>query len=168
MCGFSLKKSAWELELSKCITFKLYPSLDPAGMILLCGDSHMMFVLCALLYWRQPSPPAVWGKKALKCKCVTWKCCLVQSRAQEVRLRWHCCGAARRAALRARGALLTEAWQNREGRTQRLASENSHYQQQICISTEPSSAAALLPDSKKDSLTKLFGVPSYSWCVLLS
>lgn len=65
MCGFSLKKSAWELELSKCITVKLYPSLRPAGMIIVCGDSHIIFVLCALLYWRQPSSPAEWGKKHL-------------------------------------------------------------------------------------------------------
>lgn len=55
MCCFSLKKSAWELELSECITFKLYSSLDPAGMIILCGDSHLIFVLCALVRWRQPS-----------------------------------------------------------------------------------------------------------------
>lgn len=153
MCGFSLKKSAWELELSECITFKLCPSLHPAGMIIVCGDSRLMFVLCALLHWRQPSPPADWGKKALECKSVTWRCCLVQSREQEVKLRWCCCAAARRAALAARGALLTGAWQSREGRNQRLTPENSHfpllYQQQICINTEPSSAATLLPNSKR-------------------
>lgn len=47
---FSEEKNAWELELSKWITFKFYPSLNPAGMIIVCGDSHIIFVLPTFSY----------------------------------------------------------------------------------------------------------------------
>lgn len=50
MYGFSLKKSAWKLELLKWVTFKFYPSLNPAGILIVCGDSHIIFVLPALSY----------------------------------------------------------------------------------------------------------------------
>lgn len=130
-------------------------------------QSHNICPTCTLIYLRQPSSPTDWSKKALKCKSLTWKCCLVKSRAQEVKLRWCCYSAASQAAL-----VSGELCLLKHGRTEKtcefsgagfyflffISSKLVIELHESSISTEPSFAAAtFLPHSKKDSLTKSFG-----------
>lgn len=96
---FLLMINVWLFSEEKCLgirafevnSFKLYPSSNPAGIDnSVWWQSHNICSTCTLIYLRQPSSPTDWRRKALKCESLTWKRCLVKSRAQEVKLRWCC------------------------------------------------------------------------------